>query len=136
MISKRVLTLLSQRVAVISFLLLNFWLIPPSARGQTLYWDVPGGTPSGVWDLVSSSWSLNPAGGTQIPWTNTSNAVFSRTKLWAPGKFTVTLAANVIVGDLTYRGGNLGSTLQIAAVGGNAITTANAEMNVTVGPLT
>jgi outer membrane autotransporter protein len=135
MISKR-LALLSRQLIVVPLLLGSFYLIPQSAKGQNLYWDVLGGDPSGAWNLVSPSWSPNPAGGGQTVWLNTSNAVFSATDLAATGNYTVTLAAKVIVGDLTYQGGNLGSTLQIAAVGGNGITTANAEMNVTVDPFT
>ena len=54
----------------------------------------------------------------------------------ATGNYTVTLAANVTVGDLTYTGGNLGSALQIALVPGNTITMASSLMNVTVDTFT
>ena len=128
MISKRLLTLLSRRVVVVSFFLWSFWLIPQSARGQT-YWDVPSGGPSGVWDLTSSSWSPNMAGGGQTIWVNGSDAVFAATSLGATGNYKVTLDASVTVGNLTYQGGNLGSTLQIAAVpGANTITMAGGFM--------
>ena len=100
MLSKRVLTLLSQRIVVISFLLWSFWLIPQSAHGQ-LYWDIPGGGPSGIWNLTSPFWSPNSAGGSQTNWM-TSDAVFAATGLvGAQGNYTVTLGTNVTVGNLT-----------------------------------
>src|ERR1700754_3279968 len=98
--------------------LLVLWLIPEVARGDAgdLYWDNVGpGSPNGVWDVSSSSWSTNPFGGGQVQWAGGSNAFFSASGLSATGNFTVTLATDVAVGNLTYTGGNLGSTLQIAA---------------------
>ena len=134
MISKQILN----GVALFAFSL-GLCLNPRFAAGDgtSQYWDIPSGGPGGPWNLVSPSWSLNPAGGSQVAWANGSNAVFSASDLNATGNFTVTLAANVTVGDLTYTGGSLGSTLQIAAgVGTNSITMAAATMNVTVDSLT
>ncbi len=80
--------------------------------------------------LVSSS----AGGGSLIPWNNNlgSSAVFSALNLSATGSFAVTLDANVRVGNLTYRGGNPGSTLQIAVGLGNTITMGALQMNVSV----
>ncbi len=131
MISKSFLTRLSQEILVISFSLWSFCLVPPSAHGQIpLYWD---SGPSGNWNSIA--WSPNSAGGSLTSWISTDNAVFSATNLQATGNYTVTLDADVGVGDLTYRGGDPGSTLQIAAVGGSAFFT-GVQMNVTVDPLT
>ena len=69
------------------------------------------------------------AGGGQTIWVNGSDAVFAATSLGATGNYKVTLDASVTVGNLTYQGGNLGSTLQIAAVpGANTITMAGGFM--------
>ena len=77
------------------------------------------------------------AGPPITPWVNGSNAVFSATGLNAIGNFTVTLATSVTVGDLTYTGGGLGSTLQIAAAPAtNTITIAASPMHVMVDPFT
>ena len=113
---------------VLISILLSVWLIPRVARGQ-LYWDLPAG---GLWDTTSANWSASAGGGSPTAWVPGSTAVFSAANL-ATGNFTVTLATNVAVGDLTYATGSLGSTLQIAAGGGNTITMANPLMNVTVG---
>ena len=116
------------------------WFIPQtadSAPANTLYWDIVGGSPNGAWNSTSGSWSISPFGGGQIPWVNGSNAVFSAIDLNATGNFTVTLATNVSVGDLTYTGGGLGSILQIAAgPAANTITIAASPMNVMVDPFT
>jgi outer membrane autotransporter protein len=123
------------RAIFVSFLL-SAWLIPQVAAGDggtSLYWDILTGGPSGPWDLVRSNWSPNAAGGSPAPWVNGSNAVFSATELLPSGDFTVTLATNVVARDLTYTGGSLDSTLQIAVGGGdNTITMGNPEMLVTV----
>jgi outer membrane autotransporter protein len=120
--------------AILISLILTVWFIPQIARGDgtSRYWDILTGGPSGPWDLLSSNWSLNAAGGSPAPWANGSDAVLSASGLGATGNFTVTLAANVTAGDLTYTGGNLNSTLQIAVGGGDTITMGNPEMNVTV----
>ena len=110
-----------------------------SQREAPHYWDNNGpGSPNGVWDVTSSFWSQNIVGGAPItPCVNGSNAVFSATGLNATGNFTVTLATNVLVGDLTYTGGGLGSTLQIAASPAtNTITIAASPMHVMVDPFT
>jgi fibronectin-binding autotransporter adhesin len=125
-----------KRFVAVSFLL-SLWLIAQAARGQTLYWDLPGGThpnPNGAWNTATANWSPNSVGGSQAPWVNGSNAVFSASGLGATGSYTVTLSNNVTVGDLTYRGGNIGSTLQLVLsdVGVPAITMANPQMNVAV----
>jgi hypothetical protein len=130
MVAKQVL----KRVVVVSFLL-SLWLIPQAARGQTLYWDLPGGanpTPSGPWDTTSANWSANSVGGAQTTWNNNSNAVFSASALGATGNYTVTVTENLALRDLTYTGGNLGSTLQIAVVGGHSIFNGTPQMNVSV----
>ncbi len=127
---------------VLMALLASCWLIPQAAAGDginILYWDTVGpGSPNGAWDVASSFWSQNPVGGPpRTLWTNGSNAVFSATGLNATGNFTVTLAANVIVGNLTYTGGGLGSTLQIAAGPAmNTITMTASPMLVMVDPFT
>ena len=133
MISKQILN----GVALFAFSL-GLCLSPRSAAGDgTQYWDIPTGGPSGPWDLTHPFWSPDVGGGSLTTWLNGSNAIFSATNISATGNFTVTLAANVTVGDLTYTGGSLGSTLQIAAgMGTNSITMAAATMNVTVDPLT
>ena len=113
---------------VLISILLSVWLIPRVARGQ-LYWDLPAG---GLWDTTSANWSASAGCGLPTTWLPGSNAIFSAANL-ATGNFTVTLATNVAVGDLTYATGSLGSTLQIAAGGGNTITIANPLMSVTVG---
>jgi outer membrane autotransporter protein len=128
--------------AIFVSLLLGVWLIPQVAAGDggtSFYWDIPSGGPSGSWNTTSNYWSPNPGGGSRVPWVNNvldgSNAVFSATELGATGDFTVTLATNVVARDLTYTGGNLDSTLQIAvgAVGvGDTITMGNPDMLVTV----
>jgi outer membrane autotransporter protein len=122
--------------AILISLLLSACLIPQVAAGDggpNKYWDIPAGGPSGPWNLVSSNWSANTAGGSQVPWVNNgSNAVFSATGLGATGDFTVTLTTDVTARDLTYRGGNLNSTLQIAGGVGDTITMGNPEMLVKV----
>ena len=121
---------------VLVSLLFSVWLIPRAARGDggpNQYWDIPPGpsSPNGLWDLTSPFWSSSATGGgTLTAWQNGSDAVFAASNLEATGNYTVTLAENVIVGDLSYIGGALGSTLQIA--GGNTITTENSTMNVAV----
>ena len=104
--------------------------------GPTLgiYWDIPSGGPSGTWNTTDAFWSASSAGGAQIAWKNGSDAVFSAADLAATGNFTVTLGENLSVGNLTYRGGTAGSTLDIAVGVGNTITMANATMNVTADP--
>src|ERR1700674_5493875 len=118
---------------VLFSLLIGFCIFPSAGRGDdapSLYWDIPTAGPSGSWNLTSQFWSQNSAGGVPMSaWVNPSDAVFSATNLAATGDFTVTLAAEVTVGDLTYRGGNLGSTLQIAARLGNTITMASSQMS-------
>src|ERR1700730_16075841 len=101
MISKQILN----GVALFAFSL-GLCLSPRSAAGDgtSRYWDIPSGGPGGPWNLVSPSWSINPVGGGQVPWTNINginglDAVFSASDLNATGNFTVTLAANVTVGD-------------------------------------
>ena len=133
MISKQILN----GVALFAFSL-GLCLSPRSAAGDgTQYWDIPTGGPSGPWDLTHLFWSPDVGGGSLTTWLNGSNAIFSATNISATGNFTVTLTANVTVGDLTYTRGSLGSTLQIAAgMGTNSITMASATMNVTVDPLT
>jgi len=128
-----------QRVILLSSLLgLASITSPVRAGPANLYWDVPGISPNGAWDLTSSFWSQNPVGvPPRTPWSNGSNAVFSATSLNATGNFTVTLAANVMVGNLTYTGGNLGSVLQIAAgPATNTIAMAASPMLVMVDPFT
>jgi len=132
MVSKRVL----KRAVLVSFLL-SLWLMPQAVRcdgGPSLYWDIPSGGP---WDNTSANWSQSAAGGAPLTtWSDGSNAVFSATDLGATGNFSVTLATNVTVGDLTYTGGNLGSTLQISTGQGKTVTMANPSMNVTVDTFT
>jgi fibronectin-binding autotransporter adhesin len=99
-----------------------------------IYWDIPVGGPSGTWDTTSAFWSASSAGGSQVAWVNGSDAVFSADDLAATGNFTVTLGESLNVGNLTYRGGNAGSTLDIAVGAGDTITMANPTMNVTVDP--
>src|ERR1700722_11194658 len=102
MISKRVLTFLSQRILAISFSLWSSCLIPQSARGQNLYWDIPTVPPSGTWNAANPFWPTTSAGRPPLsPWADGSNAVFAATGLEATGPYTVTLAAVVTVGDLT-----------------------------------
>jgi outer membrane autotransporter protein len=97
------------------------------------YWDNP--SPSGAWH--TTFWSPSPTGGSLEGWNDGNSAVFSATDAGATGNFTVTLDSSVVVRDLTYTGGNLGSALQIAAVpGANTITIGFSPMNVTVDSLT
>jgi autotransporter-associated beta strand protein len=129
---------------VLLALLSSCWLVPQAAAGDgitTLYWDRVGfGSPNGAWDVVSPFWSQNPVGvqpPPRIHWSNGSNAVFSASSLNATGTFTVTLAANVIVGNLTYTGGGLGSVLQIdPGLAMNTITMTASPMLVMVDPFT
>jgi outer membrane autotransporter protein len=127
---------------VLMALLSSCWLLSQAAAGDgvsTLYWDNVGpGSPNGAWDISSSFWSQDPFGTPpRTSWSNGSNAVFSATSLNATGDFTVTLAANVIVGNLTYTGGGLGTVVQIAAgPATNTITIAASPMLVMVDPFT
>jgi outer membrane autotransporter protein len=119
------------------FFLLSLWIVPQVLKGQTLYWDLPGGTnptPSGSWDTTSGNWSESAAGGGQTTWVQGSSAFFSATELGTPGSFNVTLAIpNVTVADLTYSGGAATSILEITGTA-NTITMATGAMNVTVDP--
>ena len=128
-----------KRIVLLSFLL-GLVLVPKAALGDggtSLFWDIPLIGPSGPWDSGHAFWSPNAVGGSLTTWVNGSNAVFSAGDIGATGDYTVTLAANVTVGDLTYTGGGFVSTLRIAAgLGTNTITMANATMNVTVDPFT
>jgi outer membrane autotransporter protein len=54
-----------------------------------------------------------------------SDAVFAATSQIANGSYTVTLDANLTVGNITYRGGDAGSTLQIAVGTGSTIQISN-----------
>jgi outer membrane autotransporter protein len=118
------------------FLLLSFGLPLQRAQGQQLFWDPPPGLPnpipSGSWDHLTTNWSATPGIGPQTGWVDNSNAVFAASELGPTGDYTVTLAQNVRIGDLTYTGGNLGSTLQIAVGLGTTLTMSNFEMNVAV----
>jgi outer membrane autotransporter protein len=121
------------KVLLVSSLLIVF--ISQVALGDPPieYWASP--LPTGIWH--TNSWSSSsPAVLPLEGWADANSAVFSATGAGPTGNFTVTLDSSVVVQNLTYTGGNLGSTLQIAAVDGNAITMANAEMNITVDPLT
>jgi fibronectin-binding autotransporter adhesin len=104
--------------------------------GPTLgiYWDIPAGGPSGTWHTTAAFWSASSAGGSPISWVNGSGAVFSADDLAATGNFTVTLGKNLSVGNITYRGGDAGSTLDISAGTGHTITMVNPTMNTTVDP--
>ena len=122
-----------KRVVFVSFLL-SLWLIPQAVRGQTLYWDNFFGGPGGPWD-TNQRWNADPLGfplGSQTQWAQGDSAVFSAPGLGATGSFNVTLSQNVIVANLTYTGGNVGSTLSLLVGGGDEIITQNATMNVTV----
>jgi outer membrane autotransporter protein len=104
-------------LAILLALLLSFWCIPQIAAGDggpSQYWDIPAGGPNGPWDLTSPFWSPNPTGTGQTHWVDGSNAVFSASDLVTVGDYTVTLAENLTVRDLTYTGGSFGSTLLIA----------------------
>jgi outer membrane autotransporter protein len=125
MSTKQILT----RFVLISFLL-SCWLIPPAARGQ-MFWDPLVGGPNGSWDNVTLNWATNSLGGGQTSWLSGSDAVFSASDAAAVNDFTVTFTQNVSVGDLTYTGGNLGSTLLITSAVLNPLTMANPQMNVT-----
>jgi autotransporter-associated beta strand protein len=107
----------------------SIFCLPLMAHGDDhQYWANPA--PSGTWH--TTSWAFNSDGsGGLFPWTDGQTAVFSATNPGAPGNFTVTLDSSVTVQDLTYTGGNKGSTLQIAA-GAGTITPLGEEMNVTI----
>jgi autotransporter-associated beta strand protein len=115
-------------VLIISFLIFG---IPQMVHGGPLppqfqYWDNPA--PVGTWH--TSFWSGTVGGGAPLfPWTDGSSAVFSTTNAAQTGNYSVTLDSNVTVANLTYRGGNPGSTFTLA--GGNTITMQSA-MNVAV----
>jgi hypothetical protein len=61
-------------------------------------------------------------------------ANFSATGLAATGSYTVTLDGNLTARDLTYLGGDDGSTLEIAVGSGNIITTEIGQMKVSILP--
>jgi outer membrane autotransporter protein len=117
------------------FLLLSFGLPLQRAHGQ-LFWDpTPGAlnpNPSGFWDRLTPNWSATPGMGSPTGWVNTSNAVFAASELGPTGGYTVTLAQSVSIGNLTYTGGTLGSTLQILVGLGTTLTMSSREMNVAV----
>jgi outer membrane autotransporter protein len=117
------------RVSLISFFM-SCWLIPPAAQGQ-MFWDPQVGGPNGSWDNVTLSWATNSLGGGQTSWISGSDAVFSASDAAAVNDFIVTFTQNVSVGDITYTGGNLGSTLLITSAVLNPLTMANPQMNVT-----
>ena len=116
----------SPLVLVFSFLIFG---LPQAVRGASQYWDNPA--PSGVWH--TPFWSAFPAGGAPLlVWTDGNSAVFSATNAGATGDFTVTLDSNVTDQNLTYTGGNSGSTFQIAVGVGDTITMQSAQMNVAI----
>jgi outer membrane autotransporter protein len=94
---------------------------------KTQYWDNPA-TP-GTWH--TTFWSATPKGtGALSKWSDGNNAVFSADKAEQTGNYSVTLDSNATVTNLTYTGGNTGSTFTLA--GGNTITMQSKQMNVAV----
>src|ERR1700722_7136643 len=118
------------------FLLLSFGLPLQRADGQQLFWDPTPGVinqnPTGSWDHLTANWSATPSTGPQTGWVDNSDAVFAASTLGPTVSYTVTLAESAGIGNLTYTGGTLGSTLQILADPGTALTMASLEMNVAV----
>jgi outer membrane autotransporter protein len=113
---------------VFSFLIFGLPQIVPGAPGpQNQFWD-NSATP-GTWH--TTFWSATLGGGLPLSaWIDGNNAVFSATNAAQTGNYSVTLDSNATVANLTYRGGNSGSTFTLA--GGNTITMNSAQMNVAV----
>ena len=106
-------------------------LLPAASAQTTLYWDRNSTTagastvPTGTWNTTgATNWNTVAAGtGSTANWTSGSNAVFSA-GTDATGAYTVTLGANMNVGNLSFQEGATtvtANTLNFTLAGGSSI---------------
>ncbi len=103
--------------------------IGSAAMADDLIWDIAGAIPpanldgSGGWDLSSYSWYSGLLG-TNVAWTNGSNATFGTATSGANGSTVqiADIADNIIVNNMTFNVASDGSVYNLADDNGGSLT--------------
>lgn len=119
-------------------------LVAASGVAQSLYWDINGplagtggASPSGLWDVSSTSWSANAAGtAATSPWTPGATAIFSA-GVDATGSYGITLSAPQTASGILFEEGTItlsGERLDLIGAGSLTVNaSAKATINSVIG---